>query len=56
LSELLIPTRKLRSFDRNPFGQLQQLTGGNKDTRDRSASFSIEKGGAVLYRDFVTIL
>ena len=36
LSELLIESRKLRTFDRNPFSQLQQLTGGNKDTRDRS--------------------
>jgi len=35
LKVLLVPDRKLRSFDRNPFGQLSELTGGNKDTRDR---------------------
>jgi len=35
LTVLLVPTRKLRSFDRNPFSQLPELTGGNKDTRDR---------------------
>merc|ERR1712106_234354 len=35
LTVLLVPTRKLRSFDRNQFSQLPELTGGNKDTRDR---------------------
>jgi len=35
LTVLLVPTRKLRSYDRNPFSQLPELTGGNKDTRDR---------------------
>ena len=35
LTVLLVPTRKLRSFDKNPFSQLPDLTGGNKDTRDR---------------------
>jgi len=35
LTVLLVPTRKLRSFDRNQFSQLPDLTGGNKDTRDR---------------------
>ncbi|XP_023346478.1 CCAAT/enhancer-binding protein zeta [Eurytemora carolleeae] len=35
ISDLLIPDRKLRKFERNPFHQLQELTGGNKDTRDR---------------------
>jgi len=35
LTVLLVPSRKLRSFDRNPFSQLPELTGGNKDTRDR---------------------
>jgi len=35
ISDLLVPDRKLRSFDKNPFHLLQELSGGNKDTRDR---------------------
>ena len=32
---LLLPTRKLRNFDKNPFSKLSELSGGNKETRDR---------------------
>ena len=32
---LLLPTRKLRNFDKNPFNKLPELSGGNKETRDR---------------------
>jgi len=35
LDDLLVPDRKLKPFDKNPFHKLQELTGGNKDTRDR---------------------
>jgi len=35
LDELLVEDRKLRTFDKNPFLSLPELTGGNKDTRDR---------------------
>ena len=32
---LLLPTRKLKNFDKNPFSKLSELSGGNKETRDR---------------------
>jgi len=35
LDTLLVEERKLRSFDKSPFCLLPQMTGGNKDTRDR---------------------
>jgi len=35
LDELLVEDRKLRTFDKSPFLSLPELTGGNKDTRDR---------------------
>ena len=32
---LLLPNRKLKNFDKNPFSKLPELSGGNKETRDR---------------------
>ena len=35
LEVLLVPNRKLRNFDKNPFSKLTELSGGNKDTIDK---------------------
>eukprot|EP00088_Acartia_fossae_P043572 TRINITY_DN4592_c1_g1_i3.p1 TRINITY_DN4592_c1_g1~~TRINITY_DN4592_c1_g1_i3.p1 ORF type:complete len:956 (-),score=346.92 TRINITY_DN4592_c1_g1_i3:44-2911(-) len=35
VADLLIPDKKLKNFEQNPFHALQQLSGGNKDTRDK---------------------
>ena len=35
LEVLLIPDRKLRNFEKNPFHNLSNISGGNKDTIDR---------------------
>jgi hypothetical protein len=34
-NSLLVPERKLRTFGQCPIRNLDRLTGGNKDTRDK---------------------
>lgn len=57
LDELLVEDRKLRTFDKNPFASLPQLTGGNKDTRDRYLlTWLFEDRLKALYDKFIAAL